>query len=194
LATELVVTAFAVTVKFAVLRPAPIVTVVGVVATAVLLDARAMTTPPTGAGAVRVAVAMEVLPPVTDAGLRVIEDRASEAGFIVSEAVLVTVFKVEEIITAVAAATDFEVTVNVALAAPAATATLAGTVAALVLLLVRVTVIPPAGAAEVNVTVPLEVPPAVSVVGFKAIAESSGADVELPILATNASIPPAFAA
>jgi hypothetical protein len=137
---------------------------------------------------------MEVLPPVTDAGLRVIEDRASEAGFIVSEAVLVTVFKVEEIITAVAAATDFEVTVNVALAAPAATATLAGTVAALVLLLVRVTVIPPAGAAEVNVTVPLEVPPAVSVVGFKAIAESSGADVELPILATNASIPPAFAA
>ena len=52
------------------------------------------------------------------------------------------------------------VIVNVALVAPAATVTLAGTWAAVVLLLVRVTTAPPDGAGPVKVTVPVdEVPP-----------------------------------
>jgi len=63
-------------------------------------------------------------------------------------------------------------TVNVALLAPAATVTLAGTVAVDVLLLVRVTAAPPAGAGPLSVTVPVEESPPVTVVGFSDSVES----------------------
>ena len=57
-------------------------------------------------------------------------------------------------------ATGIVVAVNVALVAFAGTVTLAGTCVAAVLLLERVTTAPPAGAALVKVTVPVEaVPP-----------------------------------
>ena len=57
-------------------------------------------------------------------------------------------------------ATGLVVTVKVAVVAFAATVTLAGTCAAAVLLLERVTTAPPAGAGPFNVTVPVEdVPP-----------------------------------
>src|SRR6266480_5995761 len=64
-------------------------------------------------------------------------------------------------VTAVDAATALVLIVNVALVAPATTVTLEGTVAAAVLLLESATVAPPAGAAPLNVTVPVEdgVPP-----------------------------------
>src|SRR3989454_10164604 len=65
------------------------------------------------------------------------------------------------------AATALVVTVNVVLVAPAGTVTLPGTVAA-VLLLDRVTDAPPAGAGPFSVTVPVELPPPVTVVGFSA--------------------------
>jgi hypothetical protein len=64
--------------------------------------------------------------------------------------------------------TELVVTEKVAVVAPAATVTLAGTCAAVVLLLVRVTVAPPVGAAPLNVTVPLEELPPVTVVGLTA--------------------------
>jgi len=57
------------------------------------------------------------------------------------------------------------VTVNVRLVAPADTLTLAGTVAAAVLLLESVTTAPPDGAALDNVTVPCEELPPVTLVG-----------------------------
>ena len=61
-------------------------------------------------------------------------------------------------------ATGVVATVKVAVVAPAATVTLAGTCAAAVLLLDRVTTAPPVGAAAVNVTVPVdEVPPSTEV-------------------------------
>jgi hypothetical protein len=57
-------------------------------------------------------------------------------------------------------------TAKVALVAPAATVTLDGTLAAVVLLLESVTSAPPAGAAPVKVTVPVEEFPPVTLVGF----------------------------
>ncbi len=63
-------------------------------------------------------------------------------------------------------ATALVPTVNVALVAPAATVTLEGTVAAVVLLLESVTCAPPAGAGPLSVTVPVEEFPPVTLVGF----------------------------
>ena len=69
------------------------------------------------------------------------------------------------------AATALVLTVNVALVAPAATVTLDGTLAAVVLLLESVTTAPPEGAAPLNVTVPVEEFPPVTLVGFTETAE-----------------------
>src|SRR5713226_1788755 len=69
-------------------------------------------------------------------------------------------------VTVVDAATALVLTVNVALVTPAATVTLEGTVAAAVLLLESATVAPPAGAAPLSVTVPVEEFPPVTLVGF----------------------------
>src|SRR5437660_8691876 len=76
-------------------------------------------------------------------------------------------------VTAVDAVTTLVLTVKVALAAPAGTVTLEGTVAAAVLLLESATVAPPAGAAPLNVTVPVEdcVPP-ITLVGLSVSDES----------------------
>ena len=74
----------------------------------------------------------------------------------------------------VLAATDEVVTVNVALLAPAATLTLAGTPATGVLLLVRDTSAPPDGAAAVSVTVPVEEFPPVTDVGLTLTALNAG--------------------
>ena len=86
--------------------------------------------------------------------------------------------------------TALVLTVNVALLAPAATVTLAGTVAVDVLLLVRVTAAPPVGAGPLSVTVPVEGDPPVTLAGLTAIAESvaepGGAAVSEAVLLTPA--------
>jgi hypothetical protein len=69
-------------------------------------------------------------------------------------------------LTVVDAATALVLTVNVALVAPAATVTLDGTLAAVVLLLESVTTAPPDGAAPLSVTVPVDEFPPVTLVGF----------------------------
>ena len=65
-------------------------------------------------------------------------------------------------------------TVKVAEVLPAVTVTLAGTVT-LALLLERATTMPPVGAAPVNVTVPVELLPAATDVGFTETALSAAA-------------------
>ena len=70
------------------------------------------------------------------------------------------------------AVTLLVVTVNVALLAPAATVTLAGTVAAAVLSLERETAAPPLGAGPLRVTVPAEGDPPITLIGLSAIEES----------------------
>ncbi len=77
-------------------------------------------------------------------------------------------------VTAVDAATALVLTVNVALVAPAATATVDGTWATVVLLLESATVAPPAGAAPLRVTVPVEELPPTTLVGFSASDERVG--------------------
>ena len=69
------------------------------------------------------------------------------------------------------AATALVLTVKDALVAPAATVTLEGTLAAVVLLLESATCAPPVGAGPLNVTVPVEEFPPVTLVGFSEIDE-----------------------
>ena len=76
-------------------------------------------------------------------------------------------------VTAVEAATALVFTVKVALVAPARTVTLAGTVAA-VLLLESVTWAPPAGAGPFSVTVPVEEVPPVTLAGLRVNDEGIG--------------------
>ena len=77
--------------------------------------------------------------------------------------------------TVVDAATALVLTVNVALVAPAETATLEGTLAA-PLLLASATCAPPAGAGPLSVTVPVEdCTPPITLVGFSVSEESVGA-------------------
>ena len=72
--------------------------------------------------------------------------------------------------------TCWVLTVKFALVLPADTVTLDGTVATDVLLLLRLTDAPPEGAADVRVTVPVELLPPVTLVGFSVNEESVGPD------------------
>jgi hypothetical protein len=78
-------------------------------------------------------------------------------------------------VTVVDAATTLVLTVNDALVAPAATVKLEGTLAAVVLLLDRVTCVPPAGAGPLSVTVPVEdCAPPTTLVGLRLSNERVG--------------------
>jgi len=83
------------------------------------------------------------------------------------KAAVTVALNVAEMVTGEDDETTFEVTVNAAVVAFAATVTLLGTVAAAVLLLESATTVPPVGAGPFRVTVPVELLlPPVTVVGF----------------------------
>jgi hypothetical protein len=84
----------------------------------------------------------------------------------VSVAVRVTPASTAEMTAEVGVAGAVVATVKVALVAPAATVTLAGTLATAVLLLDRLTKAPPAAAALVKLTLPCALPPPVTLVGL----------------------------
>jgi hypothetical protein len=150
-----------VTVKVVDVAPAATVTELGTVAL-VLLDERLTDIPPVGATPVRVTVPVDEVPPVTEVGLS--ETPLRVGGLMVRVADWLTPLKLPCIVAVVWEATAVVVTVKVAVVAPAATETLAGTVA-LVLLEERLTVIPLGPAAAERVTVPVEGLPPITLVG-----------------------------
>ena len=175
------VTACVVTVNVALVPPAATVTLAGTAATPVLLLDSATTAPPVGAAAVSVAVPCDEAPPTTLVGLTDSAERdaaggGGAGGVTVSVAVLAAPPYDPVIVAEVDAVTACVVTVNVALVPPAATVTLAGTVATPVLLLDSATTAPPVGAAAVSVAVPCDEVPPTTLVGLTDSAESDGAD------------------
>jgi large repetitive protein len=162
------------TVKVAFVAPAATVMLAGAVAAVVLLLVRVTIAPPDGAALDSVTVPCELLPPTTVAGLTVSDDNAAGDGVfdIVNTALRLTPPDTPLMVAEVDAVSDAVLTVKVALVAPAATVTLAGTVARAVLLLVNVTTAPPEGAALASVAVPCELLPPTTVDGLSTIAES----------------------
>ena len=152
-----------VTVNVTVVAFAGTVTLAGTCAVPVLLLDKVTTAPLTGAGPLSVTVAMEVFPPVTDAGFRLSGLR--DAADTVNARVLVAPYT-PVMVTVVFAETGFVVTVKVADVAFAATMTLGGTCAAKVVSLDRLTTAPAAGAGPFRVTVPVEEVPPITVVGL----------------------------
>src|SRR5215831_84466 len=161
--TLTVATAWVVIAKVAVVALAGTVTEAGTVAAFMLL-ASVTIAPPTGAALPSVTVPVLPLPPVTAVGKTL---TLTSGGFSVSVTILDAPTHVAVMLACVTAVTAFVVTAKLALVAPAGTVTAAGTVAALVLLLVNATTAPPAGAALVSVTVPLQGAPPINTEGFR---------------------------
>lgn len=162
--------------KLALVCPADTVTLDGTVATDVLLLESVTLAPPDGAAAVRVTVPVELFRPVTLVGLRVREESVTvDAGLMVSDACWELLPSVAVIVAVVVVVTDVVVTLNLAEVEPAATVTLPGTVAA-ALLLLKLTTDPPDGAGDDRVTVPVELLPPVTLVGFRVNEEIVGPD------------------
>jgi hypothetical protein len=125
------VTAFVVTLKVPTFAPAPMLTDAGMGATAAFALV-SVTDNAAAAGPVSLTVPVLVPPPPTVLGLSV--RPATEAGLRVRVAVLVRVPKVALKVTVVFKATAFVATERVTLFSPAGTTTLAGRVAAMLLL------------------------------------------------------------
>jgi hypothetical protein len=158
------------TAKVADVAPAAIVTDAGADALA-LAELSATGKPPVGAALLMVTVPVEAAPPRTELGFNV--NAVKVGGVTVRVALAEAPFAEAPMLTEAFDATATVVTVNVAVVAPAATVTLAGTVA-LALLEVSATESPPVAAAELIVTVPVDVAPPSTDVGFNVTPVTSG--------------------
>src|SRR3989442_1754025 len=191
------VTDTVVTVNVALVAPAGTVTLplTGTLATALLLD-RVTSAPPVGAVALNVTVATEELPPTTLVGFSAKPDTVrgggGAGGETVSSAVLVRPPKEAEIVMVVDVVTEVVVTLKLAVVDPAATVTLAGTVATTVLLLERVTAVAAEGAG-LMLTVPCEVLPPATVAGVSVtLLRAGGALGVQPDNVACVELPPPF--
>lgn len=169
-----VATTFEVTVKVPVVAPAATVAVAGTVAAEVLLEVRLIVRPPVGAALLTVTVPVDVWPPVTVAGLSV---RLESVGAVTVKVAVTAAPPLTDtpIVDVLSAATGRLVTVKVPVVVPAGIDAVAGTVATEVVPEERLTVRPPAGAALLIVTVPVEVWPPATEVGFSVTVEIVGA-------------------
>jgi len=188
-ADSVAVTPVVVTVNVAVELPEATVTDAGTFASAELLE-RLTTAPLAPAGWPRVTVPVEFAPPKTVVGLSetVTFGFAVTARVAVAESVLAKAVSVDD----VSAVTVFEVTENVPVVWPAATVAVAGTVAADVFELVRVTTVPegPAGPPRVIVPVTGVAEPPTTVVGETARAVTPAAvTARVPCRLTVPSVP-----
>jgi hypothetical protein len=161
----LAATGFVVIENVAVVAPAATVTLAGTWAAALLLES-VTTAPPDGAAPLSVTVPVEPLPPITLAGLTDTEESITVGAGITVKVTDCVVPYVPEIDEVVVVETALVVTLKVALDSPAAIVTLAGTWAAVVLLLERVTTAPPAGAVPLKVTVPVDPLPPTTLTGL----------------------------
>lgn len=156
-------TALVFTAKVTELLPAATVTDAGTVATVTLLDTLT-TKPPVGATPFKETVPTDELPPRTELGESVTEERVG--GVIVRVADFVCPPSVAVIVDVVCVVTALVVTVKVAVRDPEGTVTDAST-AEVELLDASETTVPDEPAGPVSVTVPIEVLPPLTVVGLK---------------------------
>src|SRR3989454_33298 len=191
------VTDTVVTVNVALVAPAGTVTLplTGTLATALLLK-RVTTAPPVGAAALKVTVPVEDAGPITLVGLSASVESVTGGGGAgsetVSSAVLVRPPKEAEIVMVVDVVTEVVVTLKLAVVDPAATVTLAGTVATTVLLLERVTAVAAEGAG-LMLTVPCKVLPPATVAGVSVtLLRAGGALGVQPDNVACVELPPPF--
>jgi len=177
-----------VTVNCALVAPAATVMLLGTAAMSGSVLDSVTVTPPAGATPLKVIVAVEEVPPRTLVGLRLIETSVGGGGVTVSAADRVTPPDVAEIVTVCADVTAFVGNENPTVVAPAGTVTLAGTAATAALLLDSATTAPPAGAAALSVTVPVDALPPVTLVGWRLSSVSDGAGVTVSW--TDRVVPP----
>lgn len=157
-------------VNVAVVAPIGTVIVAGTVATPVLLLDKDTTAPPEPAACVSVIVPTEICGyGIVDGDALTLDTSGEDATERIAVLVATTVPLIVEL-----PVWFNDVTVKFAVVLPCATVTLAGTVATEVLLLDNVTTVPPEGAADVSVTVPVDVVGYVTLVGDKLKAEISG--------------------
>ena len=174
-----------VTVTDAFIAPAGIVTLAGTVAS-VMDELSATTTPPAGAGASMVIVAVDDFPPATDVGESVTEMGAGPRT--VSDVVTITPLLVALSVAMAFVAMGVVVTGKVAVVAPATTVTLAGTDAA-ARLDANSTTRPPVGAGPDNVTVPVDdAPPRTDVGDTVTLAATGATTVSVTDLLTVPSV------
>jgi len=155
------VTAIVDTVNAAVVLPAGMVTEAGTETG--LLVLRATPYPPVGAGPLMVTVPVDELPPVTLVGLNV--SPVGAGAFTVSVPVAEVLLAEAVVVAVTLAATAVVPIVNVAVVLPAGTVTETGTETG-PLVLLRLTARPPAGAAPLRVTVPVDGVPPVTLDGL----------------------------
>jgi len=159
----------------------------GAGAAAVLSEAN-VTVVATGAVAERVTVAVELTPPVTDAGLSVMLETDGTA-VMVSAAVGAPPLSVAVMVEEPAVRVVTVVTWKVAVVEPAATVTVAGTVASAVLLEESATEVPPVGAATLRVTVSVEGLPPRTLVGLSETPVATiGVTVSVAVLETALAV------